>query len=241
MDCSEVTTNVNRHPWELSRSDSMLWLLHQYGIKGNVLDYGCGDGYFSKILIKREPGIESIWGVDSYLDEISHDDCIHLVDSIDKVECASFDFILLMDVLEHIEDDIGLLRSLHTYLKADGFILVSVPAFQRLFSLHDLELHHFRRYNRKQLQAVVEKCGFVCLRWSYFYTCLIFLRILTWNKTQNIGIWNKDVNRLETKVIRTLLNFDFRLCLLLSDIGLRIGGLSLFALIKRNGQEGEFM
>ena len=91
----------------------------------------------------------------------------------------------MMDVLEHIEDDRGYLRDILRLLKKDGTVFITVPAFMSLYSLHDEELKHFRRYNHKQLKEVTVSAGLKEKKWSYFYFCLIPLRLLTKNKTEN--------------------------------------------------------
>ena len=62
----------------------------------------------------------------------------------------------MADVLEHIKDDKGVIKKLSNHLKKDGHILVTVPAFQSLFSKKDIALGHFRRYNLKNLKIVLK-------------------------------------------------------------------------------------
>lgn len=72
----------------------------------------------------------------------------------------SFDLVTMFDVLEHIEDDAGSLRALHARLNAGGHLLLTVPAFPFLWSLHDEAHHHKRRYRMKPLKKLVEDAGF---------------------------------------------------------------------------------
>jgi len=65
------------------------------------------------------------------------------------------DYIVMHDVLEHIEDDATAVRALHGLLKPGGVAVVSVPAYQWLFGNHDVQLGHFRRYTRGSLLAVL--------------------------------------------------------------------------------------
>lgn len=139
-----------------------------------------------------------------------------------------FDFVLMMDVLEHIEDDAGFLVYLKRYLKQDTVLVITVPAFQSLFSLHDRELHHFRRYSYKSLKEILQKSGYQIMDWSYFYLSLIFLRFLTMNRTQNLGMWNKKETDWVTRWVRKFLNIDFKVLRFLSRHRIHIAGLSLF-------------
>ena len=79
-----------------------------------------------------------------------------------------FDLIILLDVLEHIEDDQGSLKSLSECLTAEGRIFITVPAFSFLWSRHDEIHHHFRRYRRPELLAKLREAGLEPVRCSYF-------------------------------------------------------------------------
>jgi len=79
-----------------------------------------------------------------------------------------FDLIALLDVIEHVEDDRAGLESLARLLKPDGRILLTVPAFNFLWSQHDVENHHFRRYRKRDIRALARNCGLTLDYISYF-------------------------------------------------------------------------
>ena len=81
---------------------------------------------------------------------------------------GDFDLIVALDVLEHIEDDLGALRSMYRMLRAGGTVVVTVPAFQFLWSTHDETLHHLRRYRAPELVRKMEQAGFRMVYRSYF-------------------------------------------------------------------------
>lgn len=89
----------------------------------------------------------------------------------------SFDLVCLLDCLEHIADDAGSLACAARMLKPRGAVLITVPAYQWLWSRHDVFLHHQRRYSRRSLQALVTRCGLRLDRISYFNTLLSPLAI----------------------------------------------------------------
>lgn len=72
---------------------------------------------------------------------------------------ASYDLIALLDVLEHIDADLAALTSIRSKLAPGGRILLTVPANEWMWSAHDRVHHHFRRYNRRSLGALVAKAG----------------------------------------------------------------------------------
>lgn len=67
---------------------------------------------------------------------------------------ASLDYVTALDVLEHVPDDAAVVRGFHRLLKRGGVAVVTVPASMALWSDWDEALHHFRRYNRRQLTAL---------------------------------------------------------------------------------------
>lgn len=85
---------------------------------------------------------------------------------------ALFDLVTNFDVLEHIEDDGGFLRDLRTVLKDNGHVLVTVPAYQFLWSDLDRLLGHARRYNKRDLVMSFEKAGYTVTIASYFNSFL---------------------------------------------------------------------
>lgn len=84
----------------------------------------------------------------------------------------AFDLICLLDVLEHIADDQTALQAAKSKLTPGGKILITVPAYNFLWSAHDVELHHKRRYNKKELTALLRKTGFTVQYSTYFNTFL---------------------------------------------------------------------
>ena len=92
--------------------------------------------------------------------------------------------VTLLDVLEHIDDDVGALRQMIRITKPGGLVLITVPAHQWLWSDWDVALHHRRRYSRAQLIRLVDQPGVELLRCAYFNTFLLPLIGLarTWRR-----------------------------------------------------------
>lgn len=89
-----------------------------------------------------------------------------------------FDLIVLLDVLEHVEADQASLDALARLLEPGGRLILTVPAFPFLWSGHDDQHHHFRRYRRPQLRAGIEAAGLEVQRISYFNTFLFPLVVM---------------------------------------------------------------
>ena len=78
--------------------------------------------------------------------------------------------LLMFEVLEHVEDDVGLLQEIHDLLGPGGAILLSVPAHQARFSRVDDMAGHFRRYEKDELASRLRDAGFEPeVFWCYGY------------------------------------------------------------------------
>jgi len=116
--------------------------------------------------------------------------------------------IIFLDVLEHIDNFDSFFNNLRQILKSDGVAIMSVPAYQALFSKHDEELHHFRRYNWNMIQDQIKNKFFLKKRFGYNYILLPirFIQIKLIKKPKS-----------ETTV-NLVLNFALKLVIYLEDI-----------------------
>lgn len=150
----------------------------------HILDVGCGDGSLLSALAE----FGDARGVEPDADVIPHDSPFR-----DRIRVAPFnaeyeddrtyDLVLMLDVLEHIEDDAGAARRLYDLLRPDGYAIVTVPAFQSLWSMHDVVNRHFRRYVKATLGRVLREAGFEVevLRYMFGWTAgaLLLRRVLS--------------------------------------------------------------
>lgn len=91
---------------------------------------------------------------------------------------ASFELAVSLDVVEHLEDDETALREMRRVVTPGGALVVTVPAYQWLWSGHDVINHHHRRYTRRSLQSVAERAGWRQERTTYFNSLLLPVAIL---------------------------------------------------------------
>ncbi len=138
-----------------------------------------------------------------------------------------FDLICLFDALEHINDDRASLLEIKKFLNHGGKIILSVPAFKFLWSNHDKNLHHFRRYNRKNLRELIKSCGFEIIEIGHLNFFLFPLALLA----------RLFIKISSTKKLNYLVNELFREIFLSEKFFLKHGfifpfGLSLFAILQ---------
>lgn len=86
---------------------------------------------------------------------------------------ATFDLITCLDVIEHVPDDVTALVELLRVARPGGWLLVTVPAYQALWSRHDEANHHYRRYSRSSLRAAARSAGWQVERLSSFNSLLL--------------------------------------------------------------------
>jgi len=97
-------------------------------------------------------------------------------EALDRIE-GSFDLICMFDVLEHIDADSQVLHDLSRLLAPGGRIMVTVPAYDWLWSEHDERLHHCRRYTKASLNDAFDRAGLNVTKLSHFNTLLFPLAV----------------------------------------------------------------
>jgi SAM-dependent methyltransferase len=85
---------------------------------------------------------------------------------------ASFDLVVALDVLEHLDDDAAGLREAMRLVRHEGLLLVTVPALPSLWGAQDVVSEHRRRYTRRTLQALFARVGLPPPRLTYYNTLL---------------------------------------------------------------------
>jgi len=193
-----------------------------------VLDVGAGSAIFSKHLL--DGTAESATCVDpAYPEERSEAYNSGVIRFVREIAPGDADLVLLMDVLEHVDDDVGLIRSSLAGAAPGAFVLISVPAFQSLFSAHDRFLEHRRRYSIRSLEAVVEAAGLTVVSTRYFFAMILPLvaavRVLQRNGPPRSSL------TVHTPFVNAMLTFAHRAEIPFFRYN-RIGGLSVFCLAR---------
>jgi SAM-dependent methyltransferase len=158
-------------------------------INGNkFLDIGAGSGFFSRFFLQNT-GAECSTCVDpAYPKEYSETIAGKQLHFAQSIESSDADIILMTDVLEHIEDDISFLRSYKEKTKDNARFLITVPAFQFLWSGHDVFLGHYRRYTLKQLENIIRKAGLTpqlgCYYFANVFPAACATRLLSFHKNK---------------------------------------------------------
>jgi SAM-dependent methyltransferase len=138
-----------------------------------ILEIGCAAGNFLRELLQQLPGhviIGSDYTLDTLQEAGSNIPSVPLL-RFDLSQCPLpddfADVVVLLNVLEHIEDDEGAVAHLFRVLRPGGVAIMEVPAHAPLFDIYDRVLMHFRRYDMHRLTRLLHKAGFTIERRSH--------------------------------------------------------------------------
>ena len=134
-----------------------------------ILNVGCGTGGTIKML--EQFGVVDNVDVSDEAIAFMKKNGFKRIKKVSGIELPykdkSYDLVAAFDVLEHIDNDEAALSEWNRVLKEDGVVIVTVPAYQWLWSDHDISLHHFRRYTTRLLKARAHVAGLRAQRLSY--------------------------------------------------------------------------
>lgn len=180
-----------------------------------ILDVGCGTGLNTKDF----EHFGEVYGLDA--SEAALRFCSLrgstrlLRGSADKlpIKDESFDLLCALDLLEHVEDDIGAIKEFHRILKPGGYLILTVPAFMFLWSGHDVALHHKRRYNKRILVNNLKLGGFFVTMNTHWNVILFpgvaLLRVINKRKGNRVGEEDLlEMNQLINNVLLQVLRIE---------------------------------
>jgi len=189
------------HWWFKSRREIFKKILDVYLFKKKdleILDYGAGIGANHEVI--SHYGMCSAYEPNSKVEKI-----LQKKYKVLKVIKKKYDLIFFTDTLEHVKDDKKLFKFLSSKLKKNGTLFLTVPSYQFLFSSKDRVLHHYRRYNKKDLLLIKPKALKV-LKFTSFNTFLFFpiSFMLLFFKLFNVD-FSDSVERAPNKIFNYIL------------------------------------
>ena len=241
------------HWWFRVRRNIIFWLLKKYKVPktAKIFDFGCGSGYLVGYLQNlgysasggdtspEAIGFGGSQGINNL--EVIKDGEIRPPERWLNRTQLGFDLILALDVIEHIQDDYGAIRTIETALNHGGMAIITVPAYQWMWGVQDKVSHHYRRYSMSRLTDVITGSGNLKIIHKTYFNTFLFLpiaivRILSkWFNLKeresdfdiNGGFMNRlfyFIFNLETYFLK-ILNFPF--------------GISILLVLKKNGQSSQ--
>jgi SAM-dependent methyltransferase len=216
-DIALISSFEEKHWWYQERKWLLKSFVKKYKVSGKAIDIGASAGYYSAALVKlgldviaieNEPvgisvcksrGLETMNGRAESL----------------PITSNSQDVVLLMDVLEHIENDIMAINEVSRVLKVGGLLFLTVPVGMELWSNHDIQAKHFRRYEFRTIENLLDLHDIEILSSRYWNVILrpILLVRRRYFQGSDIGLPSRPLNFLLATIIRlerTLLVGKFR-------------------------------
>jgi len=183
----EMAKQEGQHWWFVARRKYVQKLISKYfppDSKYRVCEIGCGTGGNLEMLsqlgcvdavelnesarqVAKSKEIKNVLGVCSG----------YLPDGIPLTE--KYDGVFSLDVIEHVENDLEAVKALKSLIAENGRLIVTVPAYQWLWSAHDEVNHHFRRYSKKTFLELFDSAGLKIRYVSYFNSILFPLALLS--------------------------------------------------------------
>ncbi|HXG54317.1 MAG TPA: methyltransferase domain-containing protein, partial [Vicinamibacterales bacterium] len=182
---ARIAAVENGNYWFESRNRLIAWAIQRYFPEARTfLDVGCGTGYVLAGLATACPQLK-LAGAD-FMDE-------GLEFARRRVPSATFvkmdaqrldipepaDVAGSFDVLEHIEEDVSVMKRLREVIRPGGGLLIAVPQHRWLWSSADAQAQHVRRYTRREMVTKLESAGFEVLRVTSFISVLLPLMALS--------------------------------------------------------------
>ncbi|MCC7074098.1 MAG: class I SAM-dependent methyltransferase [Deltaproteobacteria bacterium] len=231
-----------RHPWEQARARFVLERLAgiSVGPGTRLLDVGAGDGWLAGE-IQRATGCRVTCWDHAYRDDDEQRLRERGVAASRVAPTEQFDVALLLDVLEHADDDLALLRSAALCVRPGGHVLVTVPAWPALFSAHDRALCHRRRYTPATCRRLLQRAELVVDEAGGLFHGLLAARALAVllervgvgadASIAGVGHWR--AGPMVSGAVTAMLRAEQHLSLRVARRGLELPGLSWFALCTR--------
>ena len=191
------------HPIDLaSRKDAIAQIKKcHFDENPVIMEIGCSSGFLLKDLVETFTEAVVI-GADVVKEPLlrlaSELPGVPLI-RFDLLTCPlpdkSVDVLIMLNVLEHIEDDVRALNNALKLLKPGGYLIIEVPSGPHLYDSYDAELHHFRRYSASELKRKLNLVGFKVLRQSH-------LGFILYPAFVSVKLLNKCLTSKRKKVVR---------------------------------------
>ncbi|MBU0587308.1 MAG: class I SAM-dependent methyltransferase [Gammaproteobacteria bacterium] len=134
--------------------------------KHRILDFGAGIGSLARIWRDSWQVRPDCFEIDPSLRSVLEDRGFMAYSELDSLP-GKYEGVYTSNVLEHIEDDVQALRSIHELLEDDAVLVIFVPAFMCLFSGMDLAVGHYRRYGQRELREKLITAEFMVVQSCY--------------------------------------------------------------------------
>jgi len=220
-DWFEIATS--EHFWMQWRFEIFKKIINnKYSLGQNLLEIGCGPGTFREQVEKCFDIPVDGCDLNVYALEIARQGKGRLMQynifDKDSNLIGKYDSIFLMDVVEHLNDDVAFLKAAAAHGKPDSLVYINVPAGMYLNSKYDIKVGHIRRYNKRTLSETMTSAGLEPLELSYWAGLLIpiaiirkYMLALSVNDENTIRDGFKPPGKITHSILKVLKNMEISL------------------------------
>jgi len=204
------------HWWFVVRRKLLKTILCSLNLQRESLtmDIGCGVG--SNLSLLKAIGLKAM-GCDRSFDNLLLAKNKFFLPFINgdlenlPIRSSSVELVVATDVLEHLQDDIAGVRELCRILRRNGYLIVTVPAFQFLWGTQDIVTGHKKRYSKRGISNVLKQNGFQIMRSSYFNFFLFFPILFARRVVHLLGLRLHSENEINFPLLNFFLKTIFSL------------------------------
>jgi SAM-dependent methyltransferase len=238
MDLCEINAaHQYPHPYNIARRDCLIEMMKTNPPQWVYADVGAGDQFITSAVM----GLTSMAiHVVDHENVIKTNQPICFYTDVSQIAPKSIDCLLLLDVLEHTKEPHRLIQDCWKAMAYGGYMLITVPAHPFLFGRHDRGLGHYRRYTSGLLKLMMLNNGLAVVEGFPFFVSLFMVRCIQklieriWTSEKPYSnYWPFPPAHWITRILVSLLAFDFKVCRWLAWHGIRLPGLSLCYLCQK--------
>ena len=182
-------TKIDYQGWELEHFDNSINfrnyqndLIKDY-ISGYTAEIGPGNGKNLKLYIDKVKKVDlfepSKILFENLKSKYQHNENVFLRNKEFSLTPNTYDTILYLDVLEHIQNDLDEINKSFNSLKSGGKLIINVPAFQYLYSKFDEDVNHFRRYDKKSIKDLIQNLDHSSYQMKYYDSIGFLLSLIS--------------------------------------------------------------
>ncbi|MCI0713115.1 MAG: methyltransferase domain-containing protein [Chloroflexi bacterium] len=222
--------------WFEARNRIILWALNKFAPQtDSFLEIGCGTGFVLQSLAQNFPDM-ALAASDLFIEGLTFAKqrvprCeFYQLDARQLPFREHFAVIGLFDVIEHIGEDSAVLADVYKTVRPGGIVMLTVPQHPFLWSAHDEQARHQRRYQRDELEQKAMNAGFEIVHTTSFVSLLLPLMILSRLRHRQSAQSHQEFNisdRLNTWLLRVM---GLELTLIKTGISIPVGGSRLVVL-----------
>ncbi|MHB1457005.1 MAG: class I SAM-dependent methyltransferase [Armatimonadota bacterium] len=182
-----------------------------------ILDAGCGTGFAGRLLAECGTVIGLDASRHAFDESVSAEiNCLALIDKTPFSD-NTFDLVVGMDLIEHLDDDQSALNEMYRVCKEGGYLFITAPAYRWMWSAHDESLEHKQRYSLNEVISKIRKSGFDIEKSSYFVST-VFLAAFIYRMLRRKSAASSDlapvakpINTVLTSIMKTEASIAWRI------------------------------